>query len=90
MLAINKSRSQRGHLSSRYQGPMDTGGYTPAPNNLPNPASLKLTPAKRDLRLQKVLADIRADSVRNGTGKLTLKEINTEIAGVRSSRRGAR
>jgi hypothetical protein len=86
MLAINKTRRSRAHLSPRYKGPVDSGGYTPEPDSLPNPALLKTSPAKRDIRLQKMVAGIRADSVRNGTDKLTLKEINAEIAIVRAAR----
>jgi hypothetical protein len=87
MLAINKARSTRAHLSPRYKGPVDSGGYTPEPNGLPDPASLKALPAKHDARLQKAVAEIQADSIRNGTDKLTLKEINAEIEAVRTARR---
>jgi len=87
MLAINKALRNRTHLSPRYKGPVDAGGYTPEPKGLPEPASLKMAPARRDVRLQKIVAEIQADSVRNGTDKLTLKEINAETAAVRATRR---
>jgi hypothetical protein len=39
------------------------------------------------LALARAVASIRADSVRNGTDKLTLADINAEIAAVRVARR---
>jgi hypothetical protein len=39
------------------------------------------------MAMAKVVAEIRADSVRNGTDKLTLEDINAEIAAVRAARR---
>jgi len=39
------------------------------------------------LSLAQTIAEIQADSVRKGTDKLTLAEINAEIAAVRAARR---
>jgi len=90
MLAIRKVRSNRAHLSPRYKGPVDTEGYTPEPRDLPDPARLKMSPAKHYLRMMKnAVTEIQAQSVRNGTDKMTMDEINAEIAAVRAARRAA-
>ena len=39
------------------------------------------------LEMKRAIAEIRTESVRNGTDKLTLDEINAEIAAVRAARR---
>jgi hypothetical protein len=90
MPAIQKARSNRAHLSPRYKGPVDAGGYTPEPRELANPAKFNISRWKRDLRkMKKVVTEIQADSVRNGTNKMTMDEINAEIAAVRAARRAA-
>jgi hypothetical protein len=38
------------------------------------------------MAMARTIAEIRADSVRNGTHKLTLAEIDAEIAAVRANR----
>jgi len=60
MPTIRKTRSVRAHLSPRYKGPVDAGGYTPEPRDLPDPALLKTSLAKDDLLLRKALATPRA------------------------------
>jgi hypothetical protein len=89
MLAINKARRNRVHLSPRYQGPVDSDGYTPDPKDLPDPASLKVSLAKHDAPLQKILAQARADTARKVTNVITPNGINTEIKVVRVARQAA-
>ena len=62
MPTIRKTRGIRAHLSPRHKGPVDAGGYTPEPRDLPDPALLKTSAAKDDPFLRKALTDPRGKS----------------------------
>jgi hypothetical protein len=78
MPTIRKTRSIRSHLSPRYKGPADAGGYTPEPRGLPDPALLKTSLAKDDLLLQKALAMPRAKT--GGNSHLRRAKLNRAFA----------